>query len=264
MPNRIVREGILSSERVAKLKWDEEVFYRRLHSIVDDYGRYEANPQLLRSKCYPLQTDDVRVADISRWLTACETAGLILVYEVNGKCYVEVTNFGQQQRTASKYPPQTASDSKCLQPIANEHLGVSVFVSESVNTSAPSGARFDRFWDEYPKKKAKDAAKRAFDKRKPDEGLLTLMIDAIRLQMKSDAWQKEGGQFIPYPATWLNEGRWQDEETTIAPAAPRHSTGIEETQRLLADQAAHKARATLPPPEIQAQIAKVLRRKEVA
>lgn len=131
MPNRIVRDAILSSERVASLGWPEEVFYRRLMSIVDDFGRYEANPQLLRSRCYPLQTDNVRAADISRWMAACQKAGLILGYEVAGKQYLEVLNFGQQQRSASKYPPPPASDINCYQAPATAHLGVSV--SEGVS-----------------------------------------------------------------------------------------------------------------------------------
>lgn len=134
MPNRIIREAILSSEKVALLGWPEEVFYRRLHSIVDDYGRYEANPQLLRSRCYPLQTDAVRVTDISRWMAACQTAGLILNYAVQGKQYLEVINFGQQQRSASKYPSPTAVDSACNHLLADAHLVVSVseVVSEVV------------------------------------------------------------------------------------------------------------------------------------
>lgn len=136
MPNRIVREAILSSERVAALAWPEEVFYRRLMSIVDDYGRTEANPQLLRSKCYPLQTDTVRAADISRWMAACQKAGLILGYEVSGKQYLELLNFGQQQRSASKCPQPPASDINCLHPLADEHLVVSVSVSEGVVDSA--------------------------------------------------------------------------------------------------------------------------------
>ena len=131
MPNRIVRDAILSSERVASLGWPEEEFYRRLMSIVDDFGRYEANPQLLRSRCYPLQTDNVRAADISRWMAACQKAGLILGYEVAGKQYLEVLNFGQQQRSASKYPPPPAVDINCYQAPADAHLGVSV--SEGVS-----------------------------------------------------------------------------------------------------------------------------------
>ena len=54
MPNMILREGILTSERVNSLTTEEEIFYRRLISVVDDYGRYYAKPELLRSACFPL------------------------------------------------------------------------------------------------------------------------------------------------------------------------------------------------------------------
>lgn len=131
MPNRIVRDSILTSERIATLGWAEEVFYRRLMSIVDDYGRTEAGHQLLRAKCYPLQTDSVRVADISRWMAACHKSGLILEYAANGKQYLEIANFGQQLRSASKCPDPKASDIKCSQVTSDEHLGVSVSVSVS-------------------------------------------------------------------------------------------------------------------------------------
>ena len=136
MPNRIIREAILSSEKMALLGWPEEVFYRRLMSIVDDYGRAEANPQLLRARCYPLQTDAVRVTDITRWMAACQTAGVILCYAVQGKQYLEVLNFGQQQRSASKYPPCEAADSACNHLLSDAHLVVSV--SEVVKTAVPA------------------------------------------------------------------------------------------------------------------------------
>ena len=80
MPNRILREGILTSEAVNSLNWAEEVFYRRLHSVVDDFGRYYAAPKLLRAACYPLHIDKVSDSDIGKWLTACVTAALVRVY----------------------------------------------------------------------------------------------------------------------------------------------------------------------------------------
>lgn len=68
---------------------------------------------------------------------------------------------------------------------------------------------FMRFWAQYPKKVGKDDALRAWRKRKPDVGLvLTALIQ------QSDWLQREGGAFIPNPATWLNQGRWQDEPPT--------------------------------------------------
>ena len=132
MPNRIIREAILSSEKIASLGWPEEVFYRRLMSIVDDYGRTEANPQLLRARCYPLQTDQVRVTDIARWMAACQKSSLILCYADGSKQYLEVSNFQQQQRSPSKYPAPPASANGCAQMIADAHLGVSVVEDVSV------------------------------------------------------------------------------------------------------------------------------------
>jgi len=59
MPNRIIRDGILTSPKMAKLSWGEEVFFRRLMSLVDDYGRYYAAVDLLRGHCYPRQLNKV-------------------------------------------------------------------------------------------------------------------------------------------------------------------------------------------------------------
>lgn len=71
-------------------------------------------------------------------------------------------------------------------------------------------ALFDVFWKAYPKKVGKDAARKAFDKRKPTQELLDQMLKAVGQQRITSGWLKEGGQFIPHPSTWLNEGRWMD------------------------------------------------------
>lgn len=89
--------------------------------------------------------------------------------------------------------------------------------SSSSNTPlTPKGddARFDAFWHVYPRKVGKDAARKAFEKRKPDDDLLRIMIGAVKRQSKLPSWTKDGGQFIPHPSTWLNEGRWMDDEGT--------------------------------------------------
>ena len=92
--------------------------------------------------------------------------------------------------------------------------------SLSVAPSALDG-RFERFWKAYPKKTGKDAALTAFKKRKPDDKLLNEMIFALGQQKKSPEWLKDGGQFIPNPSTWLNQGRWKDEGLELdKPANP--------------------------------------------
>ena len=70
---------------------------------------------------------------------------------------------------------------------------------------------FDLFWAAYPKRIAKDAAKKAFASRNVTALLLEEMLSAIAKQKNTDQWKKDNGQFIPNPASWLNAGRWQDE-----------------------------------------------------
>jgi len=105
MPNRVIRDGILTSERIDQLNWAEEVFYRRLMSVVDDYGRYYAKPELLISACYPLRIRKVSDSDVAKFLTACVSAGLVSTYQANdGKWYVQLVDFGQRVQSKSKFP----------------------------------------------------------------------------------------------------------------------------------------------------------------
>jgi len=71
---------------------------------------------------------------------------------------------------------------------------------------------FVEFWSAYPRKVGKDAARKAFGKRRPDAALLAKMLAAITIQARSTQWLRDDGQFIPHPSTWLNAGRWSDEE----------------------------------------------------
>ena len=105
MPTRIIRDGILTSERVNALDWGAEVFYRRLMSVADDYGRFYAHPSLLRAACYPLHLDKVSDPDVRVWIDECVQKHLVKLYEdENGKRYVEIQDFGQRVQSKSKFP----------------------------------------------------------------------------------------------------------------------------------------------------------------
>lgn len=70
---------------------------------------------------------------------------------------------------------------------------------------------FDVFWQNYPKKRSKGDAERAWKKINPDESLLQKMLNALIIAKRSWDWQKDKGLFIPYPATWLRARGWEDE-----------------------------------------------------
>lgn len=68
---------------------------------------------------------------------------------------------------------------------------------------------FDRFWAVYPRRTAKKLCKAIFAKLKPSEGLTAKMLEAIAVQSKCEQWRDVN--LIPHPATWLRQGRWDDD-----------------------------------------------------
>lgn len=70
---------------------------------------------------------------------------------------------------------------------------------------------FAAFWAAYPKKAGKADALKAWNKLAPDVVLQEQMGKALEVQKQSQQWRKDGGQYIPMPATWLNGRRWEDE-----------------------------------------------------
>lgn len=83
---------------------------------------------------------------------------------------------------------------------------------------ADKSAGFDEFWSAYPKKAAKPQALKAWCKQSPP---LDSVLEALAWQTKSEQWTKDGGQFIPLPASYLNAKRWDDERQTCAQKTER-------------------------------------------
>ena len=74
--------------------------------------------------------------------------------------------------------------------------------------------RFDAFWEAYPKHVGKQAARKVWQKLRPNDDLTYRMLAALEWQRTQHRWLKEGGQFVPNPATYLNAARWEDEPNT--------------------------------------------------
>lgn len=230
MPNRIIKESICTSENIEQLSsFQETVFYRLLVNC-DDYGCFDARVKVVASRLFPLKV--IRPAEIIKALNKLAEAGLIILYEAKGKPYLKVVKWSDHQRvrvSKHKYPmpeegtvcgelPQVAASCGEMRPESNP------IQSESNPNPNPNPTRepreekdtdhelrFDRFWDAYPRKESKPAARKAFDKVRPDGELLSKMIDSIERWKRSQQWQENGGQFIPYPASWLNQRKWEDE-----------------------------------------------------
>ncbi len=92
---------------------------------------------------------------------------------------------------------------------------------------------FEEFWKVWPKRCAKADARKAWAQTKDIRPELTNLLNAVKAACKTEAWMKDGGKYIPHPATWLRGERWEDELEVTLPNVhndkPWHetATGIE-------------------------------------
>lgn len=90
---------------------------------------------------------------------------------------------------------------------------------DTVKKTTLDDTRFESFWKAYPKKSGKKKAQESWKRIKVTEELYQKILSAIEQAKISDQWKRDNGQFIPFPATWLNQGRWDDEYVISASSA---------------------------------------------
>jgi len=81
---------------------------------------------------------------------------------------------------------------------------------------------FDEFWAQYPKKRSKGQAERAWAKITPDDALFRYILDGLERAKRSRDWIKDAGAYIPYPATWLNAKGWEDDYEEVRSSGNAH------------------------------------------
>ena len=153
----------------------------------------------------------------SRAIETFQNVGLITVDD-NG--YITITNWNKRQfRSDNTYERVK----KFRQVTAKRNVSVTAPDTDTeTDTDKPPispvkkrgnvyAGDFLSFWSEYPKKVGKDAAWRRWKSLNGTRPALAVLVSAIRKQSQSTQWQKDAGQYIPNPATWLHEGRWADE-----------------------------------------------------
>ncbi len=171
MPNRYLRQDYLESEAVSSLSMSAEVLWTRLIVIVDDFGRHEASPALLRPKLFPLRLNDVREANLVRWIAECEKANLIRLYSVGQKRFVQMMKWekGRAKKSKCPDPPKEileccylGSDGDCMPPPTSVDACEQMFADENISPdsdtdtdsdnslSLSAGARDDESSSEIP------------------------------------------------------------------------------------------------------------------
>jgi hypothetical protein len=84
---------------------------------------------------------------------------------------------------------------------------------------------FDTFWKAYPRKVAKGDARKAWIQTEKIRPSLSNILEAIENQKNTQQWMENEGMFIPYPATWLRQERWDDEVKIEVPKALSKTMG---------------------------------------
>lgn len=136
-----------------------------------------------------------------------------------------------QQPTNKQHTINTASNTQLTQDSThdqhryNNNNNINKETNKQGNNNTTSASRrgasdesFDEFWAEYPRKVSKPSAMKAWNKLKPDEDLTEQIMTGLEKWRNSDDWARDNGRYIPYPATWLNDRRWEDD---IRPAGER-------------------------------------------
>lgn len=229
MPNRIIKESICSSDSLSQLNDFQENFFFRLIVNCDDFGRMDARPAILKARLYPLR-ERLTLKDIQSALRALADVGCVEVYEVDGKPYLHLPSWEVHQQIRAKKSKYPAPDDNRKQMISSDIICPRNPIQSNPNpireseseSNARSTSDFDEFWAVYPKKVGKGEARKAFQKVKVP---VAALIAAVEQQKKSAQWQRDNGQYIPYPATWLNQGRWEDEPEEANNGSTKKDTG---------------------------------------
>jgi hypothetical protein len=103
MPNRIIKESICTSENIDQLSAFQETMFYRLIVTCDDYGRMDARPKILAAKLFPLK--DIRTSQIEEGLRALTSAELVIIYEVDGKPFLQMKTWERHQQIRAKKTP---------------------------------------------------------------------------------------------------------------------------------------------------------------
>lgn len=184
-------------------------------------GRVPADPKFLQRKLGFSEKADLEPLIASGFLsyeTVLESASA-----------EESKLLAERLQTATEHPRLEEERREEENPCANAEA----FSRECLLTS------FDEFWASYPKKRNKGDAEKAWQKLRPDIPLQVRILQAVEVAKRRDDWRKSDGQYIPYPASWLNAKGWEDVSvasvaTLVSPAVQFRDSVDAEGRKLAA------------------------------
>ena len=133
MPNRILKESVCTSDTIDGLSWFEEVLFYRLIVNCDDFGRFDGRVAVIKNRLFPLK-ENLTLKTVSEAINRLASAGLVALYEFEGKPYLHLPTWNEHQNVRakrSKYPaPEDAVNT-------SEYICNHVQSSESICSRNP-------------------------------------------------------------------------------------------------------------------------------
>ena len=139
MPNRILKESICTSDSVDSLSWFEEVLFYRLIVNCDDYGRFDGRPAIIKNRLFPLK-ESLTTKAISKAVNTLVIAGLVVLYEFEGKPYLYLPTWNDHQNVRAKRSKYPSPEGRVIahENICNHmYADVPVIQSESESNNIP-------------------------------------------------------------------------------------------------------------------------------
>ncbi len=218
---RNIKAKFFSNADLVELPMATRLLFIGLWCLADREGRLEDRPKQIRMEIFP--ADDVNV---DQCLASLAESNFILRYDLDGRRFIQVANFRKHQH------PHYLEPASVIPP-----PGGVVPEVPTMATDDPADG-FEEFWLYWPKKVARSAAIVAWGKLRPDPTLRAMIAADVESRASSPDWMNEGGKFIPYPATYLNGRRWEDQSADL-----NGSTETEDPERAYAREQGRKAKA---------------------
>jgi hypothetical protein len=168
----------------------------------DDYGRFHADPRLVRALCFPL-SETVKSAEVKGWLAMLENRGLIVRYEAQGLQYLAILDFGQRLRTShAKFPQMDGQEPNWL-PTRRDLPQLAADCGDLPQLAATSRLKGKEYENEYEEENEEksleqsakpDRSRHAAKSNIPDDEFIAELkrhypgIDVDRELSKMDAW----------------------------------------------------------------------------
>ena len=224
---RMFAKTIIDSDAFTEMPLSTQALYFHLSMRADDEGFLNCAQKIMRMIGAAKNDYDVLLA--KRFVVQFDD-GICVIKHWRIHNYIQKDRFKptiyQEERSAlsiktnGSYTLKNTMDTECIQGgyalEAQVRLGKDSLGKDNIDIADKPRDDFDVFWKAYPRKTAKEDARKAYAvlMKKKDAPTIDRLIESIEAHKRSEAWKKDDGQFIPHPATYIRQGRYDDEIKT--------------------------------------------------